>query len=232
MSLEILQADCKRAVTQLSSMSNDELDEIMNNDEKNSKHLIGIRSEIENEKENLLATNNSMAEFNLSKEPELVEGREKLQQGYEEVEELTKSVDEKVKEIREKGGDMSLETALALLQTAASEMEEESDKIAKKFLDNELELDDFLDQFLTKRNLMHMRLVKAEKLSKILQRDPSLSNIPNYINAPPVSINTNYFPGVPTSTVPYPIGSPAIPYPTGPLNMPMPPGANYFQNHY
>lgn len=130
---------------------------------------------------------------------------------------------------------MSLETALALLQTAASEIEEESDTNAKKFLDREIELDDFLDQFLVKRELMHMRLVKAEKLSKILQRDPSLSNIPNYINAPPVNINTGYFPGVPNnlpSSVPYPIGPPAVPYPTGPLNMPMPPGMNYFQNHY
>lgn len=122
---------------------------------------------------------------------------------------------------------MSLETALALLQTAASEMEEESETIAKKFLDNEIDLDEFLEQFLAKRNLMHMRLVKAEKLSKILQRDPTLSNIPNYVNAPPVNINSSYFPGIPMG---HPTSS--VPYPTGPLNMPMPPGASYFQNHY
>lgn len=122
---------------------------------------------------------------------------------------------------------MSLETALALLQTAASEMEEDSEKIAKKFLDNEVDIDEFLDQFLTKRKLMHLRLVKAEKLSKILQRDPTLSNIPNYVNAPPVSINSSYFPGIPMGHT-----TASVPYPTGPLNMPMPPGASYFQNHY
>lgn len=53
--------------------------------------------EIENEKENLIASNNSMAEFNLSKEPELVEGREKIQELSEIGEELTKSVEEKTK---------------------------------------------------------------------------------------------------------------------------------------
>lgn len=132
---------------------------------------------------------------------------------------------------------MSLETALALLQTAASEIEEESDKIAKKFLENETELDDFLDEFLLKRKLMHMRLVKAEKLSKILQRDPTLNNIPNYINAPPVNINTNYFPGIsgniPGNSPPYPLGPSTVPYPSGPIGMPMPPPPmNYFQNHY
>lgn len=133
---------------------------------------------------------------------------------------------------------MSLETALALLQTAASEIEEDSDNIAKNFLANQLEFDDFLDQFLTKRKLMHLRLVKAEKLSKILQRDPSLNNIPNYINAPPVNINTNYFPGIPgnmPNSLPYPVGPTSLPYPSGPVGMPMPPmppNMNYFQNHY
>lgn len=48
-----------------------------------------------------MASNNSMAEFNLSKEPELVEGREKLQQLSEEGEQLTKSIEEKTKELSE-----------------------------------------------------------------------------------------------------------------------------------
>lgn len=140
---------------------------------------------------------------------------------------ITTNVDGAFHTSGKKTGDMSLETALALIQTAASEMEEDSDKTAQKFLDSEIELDDFLDQFLTKRKIVHTRLVKAEKLAKMLSRDPTLNNIPNYINAPPVNINSSYFPGVPT----HPVSS-AVPYPTGPLNMPMPPAANYFQNHY
>lgn len=122
---------------------------------------------------------------------------------------------------------MSIETALALLQTAASEMEEESDKVAQKFLDNDSELDDFLEQFLAKRKIMHLRLVKAEKLSKILTRDPVYSNAPNYINTPPMNLNSNYFPGMPSNPAPA-----AMPYPTGPIGMPMPPMGGYFQNHY
>lgn len=123
---------------------------------------------------------------------------------------------------------MSLETALALLRTAASEMEEESDKIAQKFLNNDIELDTFLDDFLTKRRIMHMRLVKSEKLSKILSNNSIFgNNVPNYVNAPPVTLNSNYFPSYPANPTP----TAAVPYPTGPLNMPMP-GRNYFQNHY
>lgn len=122
---------------------------------------------------------------------------------------------------------MTPETALALLQTAASEMEEESDKIARKFLDGEIELDEFLERFLASRKLMHLRLVKAEKLSKILSRDPLLSGAPNYVNTPPMNINSSYFPGLPPQQP-----SNTVPYPTGPLNMPMPGGMSYFQNHY
>lgn len=124
-------------------------------------------------------------------------------------------------------GDMSLETALALLQTAASESEEETEKIANKFLDGEMELDDFLDTFLTTRKLMHLRLVKAEKMSKLISRDFNSGS--NYINTPPLAINSNYFPNIPSMN--QPASNNAVPYPTGPLNMPMPGAMNYFQFH-
>lgn len=101
MSIEILHSDCKRAVSQLGSLSNEELDEIINNEEKIEEILGGLDQsylkEIENEKENLMASNNSMAEYNLSKEPELVEGREKIKELSEIGEELTKSVEDKTK---------------------------------------------------------------------------------------------------------------------------------------
>lgn len=125
---------------------------------------------------------------------------------------------------------MSLETTLALLQTAASESEEQSETIANKFLDGDIELDDFLTQFLTMRQLMHIRLVKAEKMTKIVSQDLNFSSGPNYINAPPVAINSNYFPSIPTTYQNNPSAN-SVPYPTGPLNMPMPGGMNYFQYH-
>lgn len=106
-------------------------------------------------------------------------------------------------------------------------MEDESDQIAKKFVNNDIPVDDFLDQFLDRRKIVHTRLVKAEKLSKLLSVNPALNNIPNYISAPLVNINSGYFPGIPNTQT-----SPSVPYPTGPLNMPMPPPVNYFQKHY
>lgn len=56
--------------------------------------------EVENEKETLMASNNSLAEFNLTKEPELVEGREKIETLSQEGEELSKRVKELSEEFR------------------------------------------------------------------------------------------------------------------------------------
>lgn len=42
MSIEILQADCKRAVAKLGNLNNEELDEIINNDEKIEEILSGL----------------------------------------------------------------------------------------------------------------------------------------------------------------------------------------------
>lgn len=49
---------------------------------------------MENDKETLMASNNSLAEFNLAKEPELVEGRERIEALSKQGEELSARVKE------------------------------------------------------------------------------------------------------------------------------------------
>lgn len=58
-------------------------------------YLQSYLKDIDNDKDNLIAENNSLAESNLSREPELVEGREKLASLYEEIERMTRIIDEK-----------------------------------------------------------------------------------------------------------------------------------------
>lgn len=232
MSLAVFHQESRQIMNKLNGLSNDELDSLLNSDEKIEEILkeneLSFIHDMQQQKDNLLESNERMSESNLTKEPELTEGRQKILELSEEGETLSKSIEEKMKIIRDKNGDLSLETALALLQTAASEMEEESENIAKKFMDEGGELEDFLDQFLTKRKLMHLRLIKAEKMSKVLQNGLPLNNTSTYINTPPLNINSRYFPGVPNFPQPS-----SLPYPTGPLNMPMPSqNVNFFQNHF
>lgn len=106
MASPVLYADCKRAVSDLANLSNDELDKIMNDDEKIENILLGLDQsylkEIQREKESLLASNKELAEANINREPALIEGREKLQELSEQAETLYKEVDEKVKQISNK----------------------------------------------------------------------------------------------------------------------------------
>ncbi|KRT83510.1 hypothetical protein AMK59_3975 [Oryctes borbonicus] len=247
MTLAALQAHCKKAIAQLRYLNNDELDHILQDNERITAILGTVDQtylkDIASEKETLLEQNREKAEANLAKEPQLVEGREMIMQLSAEGEELSNRVKEKYDEMRQQSGDMSLETVLALLQTAASEMEEESEEAAKRFLDNELEIEDFLDEFLAKRKVVHLRLVKAEKMTKIISRDPMLGS--NYMNTPPMGVNANYFPGYPAvpvsvpyppnpiaAAVPYPPNpmSAAVPYPPSDFRMPMP-RISYYQNN-
>lgn len=69
----------------------------------------------------------------------------------------------------------------------------------------DIEVDEFLDQFLIRRKLMHLRKVKVDKLRELIRKGCSASNTLGY---PTIS----NFPGM----------APSIPYPTGPVAMPMP----------
>lgn len=105
----------------------------------------------------------------------------------------------------EKSGSISLDTALALLQTAAAKSEEDSENIAEQFISKEIDIDAFLEQFAASRKVMHLRKVKADKMKELItQRNSNSTN--------------SYMPNV--NNVPV--------YPVGPINMPMP----GFRNNY
>ncbi|KAF4516871.1 hypothetical protein B566_EDAN014365 [Ephemera danica] len=168
----------------------------------------------ESEREMLLASNRSLADFNLSYEPKLDTGKKKLRELTERAQELCMSVQNKATELSQRSGSMSLDAALALLQTAAAESEEESEALAERYLASDIDLESFLEQFLIKRKEMHLRRVKAEKMSELIV-SPTRP-------APPIPARAPY----PVNTPPYPATnhSPYPPYPSmAPMNMPHPP---------
>ncbi|XP_043261031.1 vacuolar protein sorting-associated protein 37B [Colletes gigas] len=199
--------DIPAALGLLSHLNNDELDELLHNDSKFEDIVKDIKQfkDLETEKEMLMASNRSLAEFNLSKQPELQESKQDLKDLSEKGNALCTSVKEKLEEIKEKSGEMTADTALDLLQTATAEIEEESETIAEKFLAGDMEVDEFLEQFLSRRKLMHLRKVKVDKLKELIRKSHFTVGDPGY----PVASN---FPGI----------APAVPYPIGPVSMPMP----------
>lgn len=100
---------------------------------------------------------------------------------------------------------------MALLQAAAAEAEESSESINTKFVEKEIPIDEFLEQFMVARKLMHLRKLKADKMLDLMRQQR---------NRPAAVAGGNS--GVPYPPNFYGPGSSGVPYPTGPLQMPMP----------
>jgi len=78
--------------------------------------------------------------------------------------------------------------------------------IAEKFLEGDLDIDGFLEQFTASRKVMHLRRVKADKMTEILKRQHNAAYppqsythhiAPSYNPLPPVTGSVPYLvPGV------------------------------------
>ncbi|GAB6033665.1 hypothetical protein CHUAL_013725 [Chamberlinius hualienensis] len=159
-------------------MNNEELKKLLN-DEVSLERLIKDLPQVKKfstEKEMCMTTNKSLAEFNLSKEPQLRQTKQRLVETYERAVEVFKNADMNKQKLEDLSRQSSADTTLAILQTAAAQSEEDSEKIAEKFLEGGAEIEAFLDEFQNKRKLAHLRRVKAEKMNELLNPSPSTVN--------------------------------------------------------
>ncbi|XP_034828011.1 vacuolar protein sorting-associated protein 37B [Maniola hyperantus] len=215
----MIQPDYPSAIGLLAHLNSDELKEMLNDDTKFDSVLKDVKQvkDWETEREMIIASNRSLAEFNLSKEPVLEELKAEVQQKSETGEQLCSRIQELLSDYKSKSAGISPDTTLALLQTAAAETEEQSETIAQDFLSGKIDVDKFLDDFEPIRKTMHLRKFKSEKMSELLRSGSQ----------------TSYGNGPAKPYLPYPSygnqGVPNIPYPVGPLNMPMP---GMYGNHF
>ncbi|KAL4712376.1 hypothetical protein ACJJTC_001537 [Scirpophaga incertulas] len=202
----------------LDHLNSDELKEILNDDNKFDAILKDVKQvkDWDVEKEMIIASNRSLAEFNLTKEPELENLKEQVIIKSETGEQLCTHIQELLEEYKTKSAGISADTTLALLQTSAAETEEESDNIAQEFLSGKIDAENFLEKFEPIRIKMHLRKFKAEKMQELLKSGQ-------------ISQGNGYS----KPYLPYPsYGPPSVsnvPYPVGPLNMPMP---GMYGNHF
>lgn len=158
--------------------------------------------------------NRSLAEENILQEPKIIELKATVNELAEEGKELVAQVQDKINDYKSKSGNLSHDTALALLQSAAVEAEDESETIFQKFLDKEeTNVSNFIDEFIESRKKMHDRKLKADKMIEMGRNPGNRGNLPQ----------NNFYP---SAGLPYPMNPPqgiSAPYPMGP-SMPMPGG--------
>lgn len=186
-----------RFTEEIDQMSSEKLKEMYDNDEALDEIVNSSLQDFLKFKEDHFEKNRTIAESNLDQEPKIIELKARLAELNEEGRECCKSVQEKLTLLREKSRHG---TTLALLQTTAAESEEASEDLVKKFTDNEMSVENFLDEFLTVRVQMHLRKLKAEKMQELLKSKPvkdKSTSVPK-----------------PSGSVPYPV------LPTMPLPLP------------
>ncbi|XP_034487784.1 vacuolar protein sorting-associated protein 37B [Drosophila innubila] len=195
-------------------MSSEQLKELLNNDDKLDDKVDEVLESLKTQKVRVFEENRNRAEKNIEKEPQIIELRSKLAELTEEGRNSCAAVQDLLTQIQAKSGGANQETALALLQTNASESEEKTEECVKKFTDNEINVDTFLDEFLSSRRTMHLRKLKAEKMQELIRKQSSAasqrhSNIPAYGNLPGTGGSGFYQSG----NVPYPMMGPMMPMP-------------------
>ncbi|KAG5272397.1 hypothetical protein AALO_G00165080 [Alosa alosa] len=216
-----------------------QLNELLEDDEKLNKIVTEMDEmlEVQQSKEMTLASNRSLAEQNLLLQPDLDHQKNQLTKRYRHLQELYEAYQLRKSTLDHNSGNGSLDTLLALLQAEGAKIEEETENIADSFLDNEMPLDSFIDDYQSKRKLAHLRRVKIDKLREMVLKGPSASLPPSsathtptqplapepsspflgYTNGSPVPLPRRG--ALPNPPPPAQMG-PQLPYPMAPYPMP------------
>lgn len=148
-----------------------ELNDLLEN-ESQLNELIADNEEVKRiqvQRETLMASNRSLAEYNLSQQPILEAKKNALFEAHRNKAVIQEMYEEYRKKLDALSSQYSPDTTLALLQTSAAQAEEEAEKIADKFLDGEINVEDFIQSFQSQKTIHSLRKIKSEKLTELLR---------------------------------------------------------------
>lgn len=204
------------ALAILQHLSKEELQSLLDDDAK-LQSLINDLSQIKNvqqEHEQLVATNKSLAEYNLSLQPRIEGLIQQVGAEYATVNSLKTDLAQDKTRLDGYVGQQSLDTLHALLQTEVAKSEEQTEALADRFCSAEIEAEDFLNDFLPQRTVAHLRRVKCERLADLLREGAPGAGVGGGSHA-----GQHSTPPQPNRP-PYPTHNTGLPYPTSNYGMP------------
>ncbi|CAH8530486.1 unnamed protein product [Dicrocoelium dendriticum] len=164
-------------INQLDRLSKADLENLMN-DAEEIKKLAKSGPEVKKSismKESSMLENRKLAEANLAMEPSFLAKRQELVDTYARLAEAAADYQRLKLELDCLSNNYSPSTVLALMQAATAQLEEQSEKFADQFVNESLDADRFLEQFLPLRKLCNERRFKSEKLAEQLSRNQHVS---------------------------------------------------------
>ncbi|XP_058518959.1 vacuolar protein sorting-associated protein 37C isoform X1 [Ochotona princeps] len=190
MLLQVETCQCDRAqlgrMETLKDKTLQELEEMQNDPEVISRLALESPEvqDLQLEREMALATNRSLAERNLEFQGPLEISRSNLSDKYQELRKLVERCQEQKAKLEKFSSALQPSSLLDLLQIEGMKIEEESEAMAEKFLEGEVPLETFLENFASMRMLSHLRRVRVEKLQDVV-RKPRASQEPSGSVPPP-----------------------------------------------
>ncbi|CAF2405256.1 unnamed protein product [Rotaria sp. Silwood2] len=168
------------ARTRINQMSLEELKKLMNSDEEVTNFVRGLSEiqQIETIKESLKENIRRLALCNLEKQPTLTNEKQKLAQLHNEIRKMKDKYDSIRGEYDDQTGETSPDVIYVLLQTAASDLERETEQTAEDFFygeKTEEEVTDFERRFIEDRKRAHELKIRAEKFNELMKMSQSTS---------------------------------------------------------
>uniref|UniRef100_A0A3Q3JP68 VPS37 C-terminal domain-containing protein n=1 Tax=Monopterus albus TaxID=43700 RepID=A0A3Q3JP68_MONAL len=147
-----------------------ELRELLQNDDKMDQ-IIPLNEKLQDlhlDRETLLTSNRSLAEESLARQPRLNNGKLQLAEKYRELSKIATTCWEKQSQLAHVQRH-SLQRAQNLLQEEVAHAEEHSEELLEKFMEGNINLDEFLDSFQSSRKTYHIRRAQAEKMQEFVE---------------------------------------------------------------
>ncbi|ESO95558.1 hypothetical protein LOTGIDRAFT_239432 [Lottia gigantea] len=198
-----LQMDDTAITALLQNKSMAELQQILENEGKLDDIIQDLQQvkNINTERETSLASNKSIADYNLSLQPRFEQLKREVATEYEQLNTLKTELATDIAKLDQHSSQQSLDTLLAVLQTEAAKAEEQTEDLASEFCSKEIDVNDFLQKYIPSRKEAHTKRIKSEKMGEII-RNPSSS------------VHINYSSSVSTSITSYSSSSQSAPYPS------------------
>ncbi|EDV22655.1 uncharacterized protein TRIADDRAFT_59135 [Trichoplax adhaerens] len=160
----------------LRGKTSDDLQTLLHNESKIIS-MIGESDQVRKMKSTIqtsTARNQSLADYNLKRKPDLESRINSLKQVLEKYKTLRDEYAQKVQLLGNYRID--LDTISALMKASVAQNEEEAETLADEFMDRKISVENFVNEFLEKRKEAHLRIAKSENLINIISQSGSQAN--------------------------------------------------------
>ncbi|XP_034239402.1 vacuolar protein sorting-associated protein 37A [Thrips palmi] len=156
---------------ELAELSVSELQALMDNQDRRNEFLeqLPVSRELDEQLDQLMTTVENLAKENLEKQSKLNESHSACEERRQILNEVHSSYEELGVHFQRLADRRTPASIRESLRAATLHADEQSERVAEHFLSGEMNLDQFLVDYVNKRMMSHIRRMKEEKLSQQLR---------------------------------------------------------------